>query len=287
MANNVSQGVTDITGPLIGRGMIDGLWRKFSISGQILLGDDLMERSRDLLRRHYELMENHDQTKIRKRIDQARDIKDGLVNSSGSRLQRLREAKKYRHRSQVTYQTVKDASGRAIENDLMKKMAESPRPPGGGSGSGPDTGSVASMPRNPFTDSHAILTLTSVDINDLNRVEMTTYHTGDTGEAALVLDLVAQDESVQHVVATFPTEAISGDRADRGAPEALAVLSLHQEDGTMLRFLTASLPDVAPDQRLDEEAEMRTIASIAPTEVFGTSEGRSSPEPPPHMLLCP
>jgi hypothetical protein len=33
-------------------------------------------------------------------------------------------------------------------------------------------------------------------------------------EAAVVLDLVAQDESVQHVVATFPTEAFSGDRTD-------------------------------------------------------------------------
>jgi hypothetical protein len=31
-------------------------------------------------------------------------------------------------------------------------------------------------------------------------------------EGAVVLNLVSQDESVQHVVATFPTEAFSGDR---------------------------------------------------------------------------
>ena len=68
---------------------------------------------------------------------------------------------------------------------------EATRPPGGGSESGPGTGkvpvppliragsqfqgSVASTPRNPFTDSHAISTLTNVSVNDLDRVEMSTY----------------------------------------------------------------------------------------------------------------
>ena len=33
-------------------------------------------------------------------------------------------------------------------------------------------------------------------------------------EAAVVLNLVAPDESVQHVVATFPTETFSGDKTD-------------------------------------------------------------------------
>ena len=35
-------------------------------------------------------------------------------------------------------------------------------------------------------------------------------------EGAVVLDLITQDQSVQHVVATFPTEAFSGDRIDWG-----------------------------------------------------------------------
>ena len=42
-------------------------------------------------------------------------------------------------------------------------------------------GSVASVPRNPFTNSHAISTLTDVAVTDLDRVEMSTYQTGDTG----------------------------------------------------------------------------------------------------------
>ena len=39
---------------------------------------------------------------------------------------------------------------------------------------------------------------------------LTSHHAG----VAVVLDLVAQDQSVQHVVATFPTEALSSDGTD-------------------------------------------------------------------------
>ena len=42
-------------------------------------------------------------------------------------------------------------------------------------------GTFASIPRDPFTDSHAIATLTSVSVNDLDGVEMTTYQSEDTG----------------------------------------------------------------------------------------------------------
>lgn len=38
---------------------------------------------------------------------------------------------------------------------------------------------------------------------------------GET-EGAVVLDFVNRDQSAQHVVATFPVEAFSGDRTDRG-----------------------------------------------------------------------
>jgi hypothetical protein len=44
----------------------------------------------------------------------------------------------------------------------------------------------------------------------------TTKHADNGSEGAVVLDLIAQDQSRQHVVATFPTEAFSGDSTDRG-----------------------------------------------------------------------
>jgi hypothetical protein len=40
-------------------------------------------------------------------------------------------------------------------------------------------GSAASG--NPFTDSYAVSTLTDVAVNDLDRVEMSTYQDGDVG----------------------------------------------------------------------------------------------------------
>lgn len=129
----------------------------------------------------------------------------------------------------------------------MNQIAEATRPSRGSSGSGTGKSarsisiragsqfqhSVASLPRNPFTDSHAISTLTNVSVNDLDRVHMSTYRaetsdgrlwisftapssmlTSHHAGVAVVLDLVAQDQSVQHVVATFPTEALSSDRTD-------------------------------------------------------------------------
>jgi hypothetical protein len=39
---------------------------------------------------------------------------------------------------------------------------------------------VPSIARNPFTDSHAVSTLTDITVNDLEQVEMTTYQVGDT-----------------------------------------------------------------------------------------------------------
>jgi hypothetical protein len=155
----------------------------------------------------------------------------------------------------------------------MNQMSDPIHPPGGGSGSGPGTVSVAS---NPFTDSHAISTLTNVPVEDLDRVEMSTYHVETTDEAAVVLDVVAQDKSVQHIVATFSTEAIPGDRTDREvsqsiAPEAPAALSLHREDGTMPCLVAASpLPDISRDKE---------VVSVNSTEVFGTSGSCSSPAP--------
>lgn len=44
----------------------------------------------------------------------------------------------------------------------------------------------------------------------------TTKHADYLSEAAVVLDLVGQDESVQHIVATFSTEAFSDERSDSG-----------------------------------------------------------------------
>jgi hypothetical protein len=84
MANNVSSnhaphggfieetvaGVVDVAGPLIGRSIIDGLRRKFSPSGLVQEGDFLMDRSRNLLGRHFQLMEVRDQDTIRDNVDQ-------------------------------------------------------------------------------------------------------------------------------------------------------------------------------------------------------------------------
>jgi len=74
---------------------------------------------------------------------------------------------------------------------------------------------VTSTSRNPFTDSHAISTLTDVGVNDLDVVEMSTYQSEDTGEGAVVMDIHGRDAPSKHIVATFPTEVFSDDQTER------------------------------------------------------------------------
>lgn len=85
MANNVSPscapdtrdvvevtvaGVIDIAGPVIGGSIIDNLRRIFSTSIQMREGDYLMDRSRELLRRHIQLLEIHQQDVIWGNVDE-------------------------------------------------------------------------------------------------------------------------------------------------------------------------------------------------------------------------
>ena len=58
----------------------------------------------------------------------------------------------------------------------------------------------------------------------------TTKHAENGLDGAVVLDLVAQDQSRQHVVATFPTEAFSGDSTDRGGEIDMSNHSLAPAD---------------------------------------------------------
>jgi len=142
----------------------------------------------------------------------------------------------------------------------------------------PGTGSVTSSLRNPFTDSHAISTLTDVAGGDLDGVEMSTYRSEDNSEGAVVMNLHGRDASTTSIVATFPTEVFSDDQTEREASQSdapgAAALSVHQEDGSTPRLVTAPAAPVAntPDQKSDGERKMRAISSVTPTAKFGTPE---------------
>ncbi|KAH9987568.1 hypothetical protein BJV77DRAFT_1070447 [Russula vinacea] len=228
-----------------------------------------MDRSRDLLGRHLQLMDVRDHKAIRTSFDDVRNIRNGLENFNGSGLRMLHDASEYRRLAKIAYRIVKRASDRAaVEGRLMDQIADAVQH-GDGSGSGHGT---ASVPRNPFTSPHAISTLTDVAVSDLDRVEMSTYQARDTGEGAVVLDVIGRDESVQHIVASFQTDVFSGVRTDRAVPEAPAALSLHPEDGTMPRFIFASLSDLSQDQ--EETHSLYSISTITSSELFGTSEAQ-------------
>ncbi|KAF8494121.1 hypothetical protein F5888DRAFT_1718773 [Russula emetica] len=280
MANDIPQnlkytrigveGVVEVNAHLVGSNLIDSLRRTFTIDSQMEQGDNFMDRSLNLLENHLQLMLLREQNTIRERYIEARDLKHELHSDdyNGSPFQRFFKAREYKRLSKKAYKVIKIASDRVREDPLFM---ETTQPHGGQSGSGPG---IASKPRNPFTDSHAVIsTLTDVDVNNLDQVEMSTYQEEATNGAAVVLDFVARDKSVQHVVATFPTEASSGDRTDREAP---AAISLHRDDGSSPRFIAASPPDVS-DQRADGQAETRTLDSFDSSDVATSGGNRPHP----------
>ena len=60
----------EVTGPLIGRSIFDGLLGTFSTSGQMERGNYNMDRSRELLRRHFQLLEAGEHKIIRQQFDE-------------------------------------------------------------------------------------------------------------------------------------------------------------------------------------------------------------------------
>jgi len=248
-APELIESVVEVAGDFIGKSLMDSLRKSFSSSNQEQGGDYFMDQSRVLLQNHLQMIQLQQQIIIHRKYQKLRKVKQRLDSHDGSRFQKLLKARKYRRVSRETYKIIKNASDRARDDHLMSQISEATRQPGSGSGSGPETGTVGS---NPFSDSHAISTVSEVSVNDLSRVEMSTYQEEATGEAAVVLDLVAEDESVQHIVATFSTEAFSEDSTDSSAP---AALSLHREDGSTPSFIATSLPDVS-DQRADDQGEV-------------------------------
>ncbi|KAI9455514.1 hypothetical protein F5148DRAFT_1225766 [Russula earlei] len=269
-APEINAGIFETSGHLIGRSLIDNIQKAFSTSRQTREGDFFMDRSRNLLQEHLDLIEVETRGKIRLHYQDVRKAKADLEDDNSSRVQKLLQARRYRRLSKSTYKIIKIESGRAVDDLLMNRIVDA-------TSALAHRSETASIQTNPFGDSHAISTLTDVTVSDLNEVEMTTFENEATGEAAFVLDLHTRDAAPQHIVATFPTAVFSGERTDGDLsqpvpPEAATVISSHPEDGSIPRHVTISLPYLSPRQGISEEAETRTISSIDGTDVFGPSE---------------
>ena len=63
-------GSIDVNSPLVGRSIMDGLRRKFSTSDQMQEGDYLMDRSRILLKKHFQLITLDEKEAIRINIEE-------------------------------------------------------------------------------------------------------------------------------------------------------------------------------------------------------------------------
>jgi len=157
-----------------GAAVIDYLRRNLITGGQVKQGDDFMDQSRDLLQKHLDLMQLREQNRIRLNYLKAADVKEKLDEHNGSQFQKFLQARKYKCRAKKTFKVVKKSSDRAVGAHLMDRIAENTRGFGGEPGNSAGTGTVESIPRDPFTDSHAISTLTDIvsSVKDVDQVDM-------------------------------------------------------------------------------------------------------------------
>ncbi|KAH9959179.1 hypothetical protein BC827DRAFT_1268957 [Russula dissimulans] len=222
----IVEDVVEVSSLVIGS-LIDSLRRSFTTRGQKQQGDYLMDQSRELLEQHLDLIPPAIQRTINNYYAHAEGMRTRLGNDSGTPIQRLLEARKYRRISRQAYKITKRASEMAVKNARTTPGVD----PGNHFGSG-------STRSHPFSDSRVMSNLTNVPVDGLQDVEMTTYQTEDTGEAAVVFDLHSRHAPTQHIVATFPTVVFSGktdwdDRVDRSETDIQAPTSLPPISGPM------------------------------------------------------
>src|SRR5216683_275639 len=124
---HIVEAVVEVAGHLLGRTVIDYLRKNLMTSRQVEQGDDYMDRSRELLQKHLQLMELDEQARVRDNYmksvhnvcmtwpitssdswsNRARVIKRALDNNNGSRTQKLFQARKYNRRAKESFKFIK------------------------------------------------------------------------------------------------------------------------------------------------------------------------------------
>jgi len=222
----IVNGFFEVSSVFLGRGLVAGIKDSFT-GGRIRRGDFAMSRSRNLLQQHLRQLPLDDQNFIRLKYDEAREAKAKLEREKISPLQKFVLAMQYEKVAEYTFKVIERASHRTIDDGLMAQISAAadegagPSAPSAGPSAGPTT-----TPRNPFTDSHAISTLTDVNVHNLDHVKMEAYRSKDTGEAAVIFDIHNRDASTQQVLATISPELIAGDEMHRlDAHESASIYS--------------------------------------------------------------
>lgn len=213
----IVNGLYEVAGHHVGKTLIDNIRNSLLMGGKIRRAEYYMDRSRTLLQHYFPHLPLGDQENIRDRFFLTTEVKERLESDKDSGLRKYLLAGDYKRESKAMFKIIQIASQRAVDGNLMDQILEAVG--GGAHLPSPPTGTTT-VPHNPFTDSHAVSTLTSVDVHNLDSVEMETYRSAATGEAAVFLGLHGRDATFQEVVATIPHEVISGNKSDGEADTA-------------------------------------------------------------------
>jgi len=213
----IVNGVHEAASHHAGKGLLDIIRDSFT-AGKIQSGDYYFSRTRTMIKEHYPGLPLNDQNTIHFEFAKVLLVQKKLENAQGV-IKKYTQARKYKRVSLETFKIVERASNRADTNNVMAQFSagsgrgSSPPPPPGPQRSSTPTPSTFS---NPFGDSHAVSTLSDIDVSNVDQVEMSRFESEPTGEAAIIMGLRDRDGTTREFVATYPLEVISGYWAHQG-----------------------------------------------------------------------
>jgi len=187
----------------IGKAIVDILRENFTGDGKMQRGDFYMNQSRELLRRHLEIIRRDDKPIIQEKYADARVIQTKLEGIRGSRLKRFFTAMEYKRLCKGAYKMVEKASNRAV--DLMNQMDEAMHET---DDSQSTSESLQSTHSNLFFSDSSSMS-SDVPVSGLSQIAVEAHQSQVTRDTAIVLGLHRQDASTQHIIATFSATVFS------------------------------------------------------------------------------
>jgi len=208
-------GFCEIASHHVGKTLIKSIADNLLMGGTIRRAEYYMGRSRSLLQHFFAHLPLEDQENIRDQFLSTTEIKERLESGKDSGFRKYLLARDYKRESKAMFKIIQVASQRSVDGNLMDQILGGGRGGGGGVPPQPPDGTTT-VPQasNPFTDPHVASTLASINVHNLDSIELETYRSPTTGDAAIVLGLHNRDGTTQEVAGTIPFAAISGERSD-------------------------------------------------------------------------
>jgi len=182
---------------------------KSLLSSQIRAADSYNDKSRNILQQCVHLLPLREQIQIESRLNTISALEDKLENNN-SWIRKFFLIMEYQRVSKKTYYIVKRASNRLINNQIKDRIrvptypqAHDDQQPAAAPPAPIPTAAVPlSSTSNPFR-SRGGSALDNASFHDVERVDLTTLQSSETGDSAVLLEFHTRQQRTREYVATL------------------------------------------------------------------------------------